>query len=209
MFENILILAPHTDDGELGCGGAIARFCEEKKNVFYVAFSAAEESLPAGFPKDALRTEVKKATEVLGIPPENLILYNYKVRMLVDSRQEILEKLIYLKKQIKPQLVMAPAMHDIHQDHGVVAAEAIRAFKNISILGYEEPWNNITFHTNNFIILERRHVDKKIEALKCYKTQNSRLYLNENYISSLARIRGVQINSVYAEAFEVTRWIIQ
>lgn len=208
MFKNILVLAPHTDDGELGCGGSIVRFCEEKKNVFYVAFSAAEESVPEGFPKDALRTEVKNATEVLGIPRDNLILYDYRVRQLATNRQDILEKLIYLKKQLQPQLVLVPTTNDIHQDHAVVAAEAVRAFKNISILGYEEPWNNITFNTTNFVILGQKHIQKKIEALKCYKTQASRVYINEDYIYSLARIRGVQINSSFAEAFEVIRWII-
>lgn len=209
MIKNILVLAPHTDDGELGCGGAIARFCEEKRNVFYAAFSAAEESVPKGFPKNALRSEVKKATELLGIPESNLILYDFKVRRLAASRQEILENLIMLRNEIKPDMVIVPSINDIHQDHSVVAAESIRAFKNISILGYEEPWNNITFNTTNFIILDKRHVEKKIEALNCYKTQASRSYLNEDYIFSLARIRGVQINSAYAEAFEVIRWIIQ
>lgn len=209
FYKNILVLAPHTDDGELGCGGTIARFCEENRDVFYVAFSAAEESVPAGFPKNALRSEVKNATELLGIPPKNLILYDYKVRLLANKRQEILENLIALRNEIKPQLVLVPATHDIHQDHSVVAAEAVRAFKNISILGYEEPWNNITFNTTNFVILGERHITKKIEALKCYKTQAARSYLNENYILSLARIRGVQIKSDFAEAFEVIRWIIQ
>ena len=42
-IEIILILAPHTDDGELGCGGSISRFIEEGKNVFYAAFSTAEK----------------------------------------------------------------------------------------------------------------------------------------------------------------------
>ena len=61
-FNRILILAPHTDDGEFGCGGSIARFIEEKKEVFYVAFSAAEKSVPPNFPRDILRKEVKKST---------------------------------------------------------------------------------------------------------------------------------------------------
>ncbi len=42
-FQRILVLAPHTDDGEFGCGGSIAKFIEAGKEVFYAAFSTAEK----------------------------------------------------------------------------------------------------------------------------------------------------------------------
>lgn len=70
--KNILVLAPHTDDGELGLGGTISRLIEDGKKVTYVAFSTAQQSVPEGFPKDILKTEVKQATQTLGIEPENL-----------------------------------------------------------------------------------------------------------------------------------------
>ena len=92
--KNILVLAPHTDDGELGLGGTISRLIEDGKKVTYVAFSTAQQSVPEGFPKDILKTEVKQATQTLGIEPENLIIYNYEVRKLGYARQEILEELI-------------------------------------------------------------------------------------------------------------------
>lgn len=41
--DNILVLAPHTDDGELGLGGTIHRFISMGKNVYYAAFSTAEQ----------------------------------------------------------------------------------------------------------------------------------------------------------------------
>ena len=97
-YNNILVLAPHTDDGELGLGGTISKLIELGKKVTYVAFSTAQQSVPEGFPKDILKTEVKKATAQLGISPENLIIYNYEVRKLGYVRQEILEELIRLKK---------------------------------------------------------------------------------------------------------------
>ena len=76
-IENILILAPHTDDGEFGCGGSIAKFIEEKKNVYYVAFSIAEDSVPPEMPKNVLEVEVKEATKRLGIPNSNLQLSKF------------------------------------------------------------------------------------------------------------------------------------
>lgn len=203
--NNILVLAPHTDDGELGLGGTISRFIEEGKNVTYVAFSTAQQSVPEGFPKDILKTEVKQATRTLGILPENLIIHNYEVRKLGYSRQEILEDLIRLKKASNFDLVFIPSLHDIHQDHTTIAQEGLRAFKNTTILGYELIWNNLTFNTQCFVKLEKRHLETKINSLKAYKSQGARDYLSEDFIYSLARARGVQAGFPYAEAFEVVR----
>ena len=208
-FKRILVLAPHTDDGEFGCGGSIAKFIEEGKEVFYVAFSTAEESVPKGYPKNILELEVREATKTLGIDPSNLIIYKYQVRKLNYVRQEILEELVKIKNEINPNLVFIPSPNDLYQDHYTIAVEGMRAFKQVSLLGYELPWNNITFHTQSFIRLEERHIMKKIEALKAYKSQQNRFYANEEFIRSLAITRGTQISVKYAEAFEVIRWVIR
>ena len=207
-FKKILVLAPHTDDGELGCGGTIARFVEEKKQVFYIAFSSAEKSVPRGLPRDILKKEVKKAVKIFGLFPKNLILFNHEVRDFPRYRQEILDEMIKLDKKIKPDLILLPSAHDIHQDHQVILQEGLRAFKKISILGYELPWNNYIFNTDVFIPLKENHLLKKIKALSCYKSQLGRFYMSGDFIKSLAKTRGVQINVPYAEAFEVIRLIL-
>jgi LmbE family N-acetylglucosaminyl deacetylase len=206
-FRKVLVLAPHTDDGELGAGGSIVKLIESKADVYYAAFSTAEKSVPDGFPKDILKTEVKKATLRLGIKPENLLIYNYEVRKLNYVRQEILEELIRLRKQINPDLILLPSLNDIHQDHSTVAHEGLRAFKQRTILGYELIWNNLTFSTSCFVQLTESHVRQKCEALKEYASQQHRDYISEQFITALARTRGVQIGYEYAEAFEVIRLI--
>jgi LmbE family N-acetylglucosaminyl deacetylase len=208
MFSKILIIAPHTDDGELGCGGTIARFVEEGKEVYYAAFSVAEKSVPEGFPKNELEIEVRRAMKILGVRENNLLIYRYEVRTFSYHRQEILEDLVKLKKELEPTLIFIPSLNDLHQDHKTIAEEGCRVFKMATLLGYEEPWNNISFNTSSFVPLEERHIKKKIEALKEYKTQRYRNYLNEEFIRSLAKTRGTQINKEYAEAFEVIRWVI-
>lgn len=206
--DKILILAPHTDDGELGCGGSIAKKLEEGNDVYYVAFSICSHSLPPHLAPDTLEKEVKVATNILGLKSENLILFDYDVRRFKEFRQDILEQLMKIKNQINPDLVFVPSPTDIHQDHQVISEEGLRAFKNTSILGYELPWNNVSFNTRCFIKLSDKHIAKKTEALKAYKSQMHRTYLNETFIRSLAITRGVQINTHYAEAFEVIRWVI-
>jgi N-acetylglucosamine malate deacetylase 1 len=209
MKKRILVLAPHTDDGEFGCGGTIAKLVADKAEVFYAAFSVCELSIPSHLPKNILETEVKNATGVLGIKSNNLKIFRYGVRTFESHRQQILDDLVCLRNEIEPDLILMPSPHDIHQDHCTIVLEGIRAFKHISILGYELPWNNLTFNTQSFVFLEEEHLNKKIEALKCYQSQSNRVYASESFIRSLAITRGTQIGAKYAEAFEAIRWIIQ
>lgn len=211
MLKNktILILAPHTDDGELGCGATIAKAIEQGANVYYAAFSTAEESVPEGFPKNQLELEVREATHQLGIPDQNLFIFKFEVRKLNYVRQEILEKLIQIRTEIKPDLVFLPSSKDIHQDHMTIHHEGIRAFKFGSILGYELIWNNLSFDTDCFIEISEKHLQQKINALKAYKTQEGKGYMNPDFIRSLAVVRGTQIGMDYAETFEIVRWIIE
>ncbi len=204
-IQNILVLAPHTDDGELGLGGTISKYIEEGKNVYYAAFSTADSSVPEGFPKDILSIEVRNATKKLGIPEENVFVYHYEVRKLSYVRQEILEELVKLRKLCHFDMVFMPSSHDIHQDHTTIAQEAIRAFKMTTLLGYELIWNNLTFDTDCFVKLEERHIEAKCKALKEYHSQDFRDYTKPEFIRSLAHTRGVQVGCQYAEAFEVIR----
>lgn len=209
MKKRILVLAPHTDDGEFGCGGTISKMINEGNEVYYAAFSACQQSVAKEFPSDILITEVKAATKVLGIKPENLILFDYDVRTFNYKRQEILEDIIKVRNHISPDIVFMPSVNDIHQDHYTIAFEGIRAFKNSTILCYEMPWNNFTFNTTAFITLDESHIQIKINALSEYHSQKHRSYANAEFIKSLARIRGVQVNKEYAEVFEVIRWIME
>ena len=206
-YKNVYVLAPHTDDGELGAGGTIAKLVELGANIYYFAFSTAAESVPEGMPRDILKTEVINATTKLGIPKKNVVIYNYQVRKLNYSRQDILEDLMKHKKKLKPDLVLMPSLNDIHQDHSTIAQEGLRAFKGSTILGYELIWNNLTFNTTSFVNLEEKHIQKKCDSLKEYTSQASRDYMSEDFIFSLAKTRGVQIGVKYAESFEVVRMV--
>lgn len=207
--QRIVVLAPHTDDGEFGCGGVISRWVEENKHVYYVAFSSAEQSVPDGFPKDILKKEVRDATTVLGIPHENLTLFDYPVRKFPAYRQEILDDMIRLRDQIRPDLVLLPSSADTHQDHQVISQEGFRAFKTISVIGYEMPHNIRVFDTTLFVAINEEHLRRKMDSLKCYESQQDRSYAAHEFLKGLAKVRGVQVNAEYAEAFEVVRCVIK
>jgi len=202
--KKIMVLAPHTDDGELGCGATISSL-HNKNEIYYVAFSSCQRSLPDGANPNTLKIEVTNATKVLGIPKENLILLDFQVRDFPEQRQDILEEMIKLREDINPDIIFLPSPFDIHQDHKIISEEGVRAFKNCNILGYEMPWNNLTFNARFFFRVEEKDLDIKLLALKEYKSQMKRKYLNKDFIYSLARIRGLQIGEPYAESFEVIR----
>jgi LmbE family N-acetylglucosaminyl deacetylase len=207
QWQKALVLAPHTDDGEFGCGGTMARLVESGCDVRYVAFSIATRSLPPGFPPDTLAREVAEATAELGIPPDALTVHDFEVRTFPGRRQDILELLVALWEEWEPDVVFQPSLHDVHQDHRTVAEEGLRAFKRTTILGYEIPWNNFDFEYQWYAPLEEKHVDLKVAALEKYASQHHRRYANAEYVRNLARMHGVNVNREYAEVFQVYRVI--
>ncbi len=204
--RRIMILAPHTDDAEFGCGGTISKFINQGKEVFVITFSIARQSVPKGVDEKINLYKFQQSMNLLGV--NFYVIYDCPVRNFFKYRQNILEVLINWYNKYNPDLVFMPSTTDTHQDHKVISAEGYRAFKKVSILGYEIPWNNLTFSTNVFSILEQNHIDKKIQALSNYITQLGKSYIDKSFIKNWARFRGGLIDVQYAEVFESIRWII-
>jgi len=205
--KRVLALSPHTDDVELGCGGTVARWTEEGATVFTAAFSTAETSLPPGSPQDRLRDECELALDELGVARENRFVFGFPVRHFDMHRQDILEQMVQLAREVDPEVVLVPSGADLHQDHAVVHAESLRAFRNLTMLGYEATWNTITFPAQAFVVLDEGHLRRKWAALCHYVSQLelARPYFTFDFIQSLATVRGVQVKARYAEAFEAIR----
>ncbi len=210
MNKRTLILSPHTDDGELGAGGLISKLLENGSEIHWVAYSSARASVPNGHSDDTLAIEFKNVMNSLNISDSEYTLYDYRVRRLHEYRQDILESMVQIRNKFDPELVIGPSLNDFHQDHQVIANEMVRAFKShCSILCYELPWNHIKFENQFFVTLDEKHIKNKLSMLSHYKSQlvKGRNYFSEEFIRGLAATRGVQINSKYAEAFEVLKWI--
>ena len=197
IFKNIVVLSPHTDDGELAAGGTINRFVEEGANIKYLALSA---------PRAVLKEECAKCLEVVGV--RDFQIFDFPRRHFPQHRQEILQLLYDYNLENDVDLVLTPSTRDLHQDHQPVTNEAMRAFKHSSIFGYELPWNHIIFQENCFIALTKMHVEKKLEALSYYKSQEARHYFDMEYLRGLTRSRGVQVGEMFAEAFEVIKIVL-
>ena len=205
--KRILILSPHTDDGELGAGASIAKWLEEGNEIYWMAFSIARQSVPEGFPEDVLYHEFTSVVHMLGV--KNYEILDFPVRRFHENRQDILEKLVEIRNHFRPELVVGPSLNDVHQDHGVIANEMVRAFKGTaSVMAYELPWNQLTFNPQLFVDVNQSHAERKWQMLKNYKTQLHlrRNYFSKQYIFSHLTFRGVQVGMPLAEAFEIIRW---
>ena len=208
QFKRVLVLAAHTDD-EFGCAGTMLRLIEGGAEVRYFALSKCEESVPEGFAKTVLADECRSCLRSIGVHADKVRIGDYSVRYFPRDRQAILEDLVRVNREYRPDLVFMPTSQDTHQDHITVQAEGFRAFKHSTILGYELPQNLIAFHNSAFVPLSRNHVDRKIEALSSYASQEFRAYSRDEFIRGLAKVRGVQCNAEFAEAFEAIRLILR
>jgi LmbE family N-acetylglucosaminyl deacetylase len=206
-FRRVIVICPHTDD-EFGCAGTILRLVGLNVPIKMIALSRCEQSVPDGYPRDILEKEFRECASRMGINRESLEIWNFEVRHFPERRQDILERFVMLNKNYRPDLVIAPSSQDTHQDHATVFQESFRAFKFSSIIGYEMPQNLVSFHNQGFVVLDAETIDRKIFSLSAYESQSMRSYSSPEFIRSLAKVRGVQCNADYAEAFEVIRVIL-
>ena len=206
----VLLLSPHTDDVEIGAGGLVCRLLEQGGHTFrWLVFSRCEDSIGPDMPPDTLEREFNACADFLGIADRQV--FDFAVRTMPSHRQEILEALVQARKDFKPELVVAPSCDDVHQDHATVVQEALRAFKSsATILGYELPWNNVTFKSTVLVKLTGDQVSRKWQAMAHYRSQISlgREYFSQELVESSARMRGSQCGSAYAEAFDLLRAVV-
>lgn len=205
MSKKVLVLSPHTDDFELSCGGTIHKLLEKNYEVFLITFSIAEESVPKSLPSDVLYWEQLMSAKRIGIKEENIVIYRFPVRNFNLYRQEILEILISYKNKHHFDIVFCPSSNDVHQDHEVIHNECLRAFKSTSIYGMDLPWNYFEDSFRCLSKISEKDLEAKIEALKCFKSQNFRDYFKPDYIKNFSSFRGMHFGIQYAEKFEIIR----
>lgn len=203
MFaENVLVLSPHTDDAELGAGGFLHRLTSQNKNVKIVHFSDTMNINGIEHGRE-LRTEALAGAKALGILEQNVVFGDFLTRKFSSQRQEILDFMIQVRQEFRPDLVLCPGSEDKHQDHEVICAETIRAFKSQTILGFDSHWNQRRQDTTALVELGMSDIEAKVAATSSYVSQKDNLYMHPEAILGQARMRGVARGFKFAEAFQV------
>ena len=186
-------------------GGTIARLVEAGVTIRWLVFCNAWQSLLKGLPKDTLLQEQRAAAASFGISDDNLFIDDIPVRHFPAHRQTILEALVAEARAHPPDLVFCPSLQDRHQDHLTLAQEAERAFKRTTLLGYHLPWNLPHSTQNAHVAIGPTHVDTKLKAVACYKSQAQRPYFQKGAIETLLSAAGIASGHDMAEPFEVIR----
>ena len=192
-----LFLSPHPDDIELTCGATISRFVREGHDVTVAVFSDCDVS--------ESMSDASKAHDILNVGSTRY--FYYPQRDFGAHRQEILDTIIGLRNDIRPDVVFIPDFDsDIHQDHMVIGWEGLRAFKmTADIIGYSHSHNQVRSGNNYFVPVLFCDVEQKLHAVKCFTSEQARYYFNSETIVGIMRYYGVQCESEYAEGFRMIR----
>jgi len=203
----ILVLSPHIDDGVFGCGGTIAKLATSKDiSIKYLVFAPRSPE----YEHEVLHSELLKAIEVLGLCEDNIEYLNFETRVFPDNHQRICDIIYRIRKETEIQAIFTPSRSDVHQDHQTVTNELLRVYKraSTSIFGYEIVLNTYSFDSAVFCGFEEEYLKAKLRAFDCFESQMSRPHLSRQLLESCARVRGAQMGTEFAEAFEAIRVII-
>lgn len=198
--KRVLFIGAHPDDIELGAGALIHNIlphCE----VTCVTLSDNQKN-PA---LQNVKSELYESMAVLGVPRENVIVEKFETRYLPSHRQEVLEYLLKLRQEISPEIIFVHSEQDIHQDHNVVTQEALRAYRGITVLGFDVVRSSHGFFPNFFVEVTEEDVEKKIEALAQYKTYQGKYYFGSELLRATMVRHGALAERPFAEGFDILR----
>jgi LmbE family N-acetylglucosaminyl deacetylase len=195
----ILCLGAHSDDIEIGCGGAIIRLSQQYPGcVFHwVVFSAS--GLRANEAERAA-TLFAGAAAVRGP-----LLKTFQDGFMPFAGAEVKAVFEQLKKAISPDLIFSHHRQDAHQDHRLLAELTWNTFRDHLILEYEIPkYDGDMGQPSVFLPLPAEVCEMKVRfIMDAFQSQRSKRWFQPETFLSLMRLRGMECNasSGYAEAF--------
>ena len=195
---SILFIGAHPDDIELGCGGTICYYTEKSQEVFCYYLTNGEYSDINGNPArsfEEIYTTTKKSLGTLGVKEKNFFFTDIPATELKVNKNIISELQRFIIDNNVTTLFTHPNPDTYHQDH--------RATHNISMASARRYINNIFLFEIIFNFasgLIRLH---KVE----YAKYGDEKWINS--ITSLAKYRGTQVDTDYAEAFYVMKYLLK
>jgi len=197
---SLLFLGAHPDDIELGCGAFISDMVG-KADIHCMIFSDNQKNPELLH----LVGEHYDSMHQLGLTDDQIELGQFETRRFPDFRQEILEKMLALRRQCQPEIVFVHTSQDIHQDHQTVTQEATRAFRGTTVLGFDVLRSSYGFFPHFLAEVSERAVENKIAALNKYDTYSNRYYFSPDIMRATAIRHGALAERPYAEGFDIIR----
>ena len=220
----LLVVAPHSDDEVLGCGGLISKIKNEGGKVFVLIFNLGFEKDDTKESQEKRKNEVKEAMNTLKVDDYHLV--HDKPDNNRDLDMEPLHSLIEIiestsnvsLEKISPTIVAIPTIFSHHQDHVHVHNACIAALRPIStpvssvVLSYEAPehsrWSSSGVFEPNFFVEIDDVIENKIMAFSKYSSQIRLGGRDADSIRNQAKYRGQEVGKNLCEAFYVHRFIL-
>jgi LmbE family N-acetylglucosaminyl deacetylase len=198
--KRVLFLGAHPDDIEIGCGALIHHILQQTE-ILCVTLSDNQKNPDLKNVKE----EHLKSMKVLGVPEDKVVFGPFTTRIFPGARQEILEYFLKLRRDFQPDLILTHSKQDVHQDHNTMTDEALRAFRGITVLGFDVVRSSHGFFPHFLVEVTEEDVHAKINALAEYETYRDRYYFNADLTRSIMIRHGALAERPFAEGFDILR----
>lgn len=196
---NIVAIGAHPDDIEIGAGGSIALHRARGDTVrFMILTRGSKLSSPA-----QRESEAREAATLLDV--ENIQFMDYEdTEVPYDS--QIIERIDNYLNDVNADRIYIHTEEDTHQDHRHASLASIAAGRNTEeVLAFESPSTRSSFNPQYYNAISEKFLERKIASIRSHESQSEKKYLEAEAMKGLARFRGRQANTRYAEAFQVIR----
>jgi LmbE family N-acetylglucosaminyl deacetylase len=200
---SVLAVGAHPDDIEIGAGGTLLTLAECRAGLrarYIVLTGSADRQLEARSAASAFLPTADLAVRLYDLPEGRLPAVWGEVKDVLED----------VAKSFAPDLIIAPSSHDAHQDHRTIGEIVPTVFRDQLYLGYEIPkWDGDLGRPSMYFPLSPDTARRKVELLhKCFPSQRSRDWWDDEVFLGIARLRGMECRAPYAEAFSCAKSLL-
>ena len=199
---SVLAIGAHPDDIEIGAGGLLLRLAESELRARYVVLTGtAERQQEARNAAHSFLPDADLTIDLFDLPEGRL-------PAVWDRTKNLLEE---VARSCAPDVIIAPSPDDAHQDHRTIGEIVPTVFRDQLYLAYEIPkWDGDISRRPVYVPLSADIMRRKVELLnKVFPSQRGRDWWDDDVFTGLARLRGMECRTPFAEAFSCAKSVIQ
>lgn len=197
----VLCVGAHPDDVEIGCAGLLRRLAEGRELELTVAVLTGSGERAA--------ESTSALTDILpGVKAHFANLPDGRLPTHWEAAKDHLEG---LARHCRPQLVLTHRVDDAHQDHRTVGRMVPTVWRDALVMHFEIPkWDGDMGTPSHYVGLSRDEALSKIELLnRSFTSQRGHDWWDDEVFLGLMRLRGMECRRPYAEAFVVSKALVE